>query len=47
MSAHQRQGKKEKERQVIRAKERKGIEAQEVKPNTPSRATDAHIGDEE
>ena len=36
-----------KERQVRRMKERKGIEAPRVKYPTPSRATDALIGDEE
>ena len=36
-----------KERQVGRAKKRKGIEAQGVKPSTPSRATDALVGEEE
>ena len=36
-----------KERRVRRARKRKGIEAQGVKPSTPSQATDALIGDEE
>ena len=38
---------KKKERQVRRAKKRKGIEEQRAKPSTPSQATDAHIGIEE
>ena len=36
-----------KERQARRVKKGKGIEAQRVKHATPSRATDALIGDEE
>ena len=36
-----------KKRQERRAKKRKGIEAQRVKPSTPSQAIDALIGDEE
>ena len=36
-----------KEREARRAKKRKGIEALRVKHPTPSRATDALIGDEE
>ena len=36
-----------KERQVRRAKEKKVVEAQKVKPPTPSRAIDALIGDAE
>ena len=36
-----------KERQVRRVKEKKGIEAQKVKPHTPTRAIDELIGDEE
>ena len=37
----------EEERRVRRAKEKKGVEAQEVKPPTQTRATEALIGDEE
>ena len=36
-----------KERQARRAKKRKGIEAERVKPPTPTRATDDFIGGEE
>ena len=38
---------KKKERQVRRANKRKKIETPKVKPPTPSRVTDALIGDEE
>ena len=37
----------ENERKGRRAKKRKGIELQKVKPPTPSRVIDALIGDEE
>ena len=37
----------ENERQVRRAKKKKGIEEQRAKPPTPTRATNALIGDEE
>ena len=40
-------GREKKERQLRRAKKRKGIEAQRAKPSTPSQAIDAHMGDEE
>ena len=36
-----------KERRVIRAKKRKGVEAQRAKPLTPTQANNAHMGDEE
>ena len=39
--------KKREERQVRREEKRKILKAQRVKPSTPSRATDALIGDEE
>ena len=35
-----------KERQVRKAKKRKGIEARRAKPSTPTQAVDAHRGGE-